>query len=109
MDDVRYEMGSKDRPTLRKGASIEEPGQQECPVCVRRELDTVQRNCSSKHPLLVFGGIMAFKAGAHRAGSESTLCNVPQVTEHGLEDEVIIRRAETQAALKDIVAILVQK
>src|SRR4051794_40923347 len=52
---------------------------------------------------------MAFEAGAHRASTEPALGNVPQVAKHCLENEVVVWRAETQAALKDIVAILVQK
>ena len=109
MDEMGNELRGKNSAALRECASVEEPGKEECTVGVCGQLNTVKGNGSSKHALLILGGVMTLEAGSHGSGTVSSLGNLPHLAEHRLEDEVIVRRLEFQAALQNVVSILIEE
>ena len=52
---------------------------------------------------------MALQTRPHSSGTVSSLCNLPHLTEHRLEDEIVERRTELETALKDVVSVLVEE
>ena len=107
MDEVGNELRSENRATLRECAGIEEPSKEESAVGVGGQLNTVECNGSGKHPLLVLGGVVTLEASSHGSRTISSLSNLPHLAEHRFEDEIVVRRLELQAALQNIVSILV--
>src|SRR4051812_45959671 len=50
---------------------------------------------------------MTFKTSTHCPGTKSALSNLPHLTEHCLEDEIIEWSTEFQAALQNVVSVLI--
>lgn len=53
--------------------------------------------------------MLALERSSHRTSTESTLCNVPELVGHGLENEPVPSLSQTQAALDYIVSELIQE
>ena len=109
MHEIGNELRRQNRAALRECAGIEEPSQEQGTVSVSGKLYTMEGNGSCEHPLLILGSVMTLQACPHGTSAVTALGNFPHLAEHGLKDEVIVGRAELQAALKDVVAILIEE
>ena len=109
MDKVRNKLRGENSATLRECARVEEPGKEEGAVSIGGQLDAVKCNSSGKHALLILGRVMTLKARSHGSGTVSSLSNLPHLAEHGLEDEIVEWGAKLEAALQNIVSVLVEE
>ncbi|KAI6766563.1 hypothetical protein HG531_011785 [Fusarium graminearum] len=106
VDDLQ---NSEDCSTLRESAGVQEPSQEKGAVSVGCQLHAVEGDGGSQHSLLVLSRMVALKTSSHRTSAVSALGDLPHASKHGLEDEIVVGSAELEAALKNIVAILVQE
>lgn len=109
VDKVRHKSGCEHSATARESAGVQEPSKQQRAVGIGRKLHAVKGNGSREHALLILGRVVTFKTSTHGTSTEPSLSNLPHAAQHGLEDEVIVGSTEAQAALENVVAVLVQK
>jgi len=87
----------------REVGGLEQPGEQKSSIRVRGQWNRVEYDRSSNLELLIDRDVLAFETCSHTPCTETALGDLPETVDDSVEDEVVGRGPESEAASREMV------